>query len=624
RTPRRSTRLNNRTGLQDRPVRSSPRTTRAAIDYQGKAPEEDCEQSSDEEDGDGSSREDDEEPEVAEHEDYDLMGNFELFSDEDRQPSPSAFQLEKSLEQSGRFESAQSTPHKDASSSPRAWSTSPAVVVHRLLNHVPATPLSEQRQLRNRPIQSPARDEDGDVDMDEDEYMATKVEDDSAGSDVGSPDPPSSSSGSGLFVRQNSPDPSLRPSLRSRKQQVSTNARVLRSHKSAGVSAARSSPTSEQSSEESESGRTRLPSQDAPARPRRSTRRQPSPPSRLRATGATRQSSTGALASRRIRGRASRIIYNYTARESPEPESKYPHYKDAMKIGKQQENWKILIDEAREMMKKKASSSSRDDLSMEEYFGDMQKLIDLLNWPYENLHQSSKLSHDLRKKDAQQFVDLLERIKCVGHRALDDVYRFGVDRDDEEKACEIFGAFEAHMIPALIRLSFTVFDRYHSSPRRFPEAYNHLFRTMSVLFELSDRMATLVQERCVRTVTRCKNLQSPLKELIKASKDGLLKRTERASPEQEHEIRVKEPKKQDPWTETEGAALMNGLQQHLGLGRYALIQRDSGGVLGRRTIPELREKARFAYDRIVPQIQDKISTRQGREQWHWLLSVRES
>ncbi|KAL4797677.1 hypothetical protein BDV19DRAFT_358486 [Aspergillus venezuelensis] len=619
-TPRRSTRLNSRTDLQGSPVRSSPRTTRATANYRYEDGEGGSKQSQPEENDDDLA-EDNEVFESAEEDDYDMMGNFDLFSDDDRHPSPSAFQLEQNLEQSGRFESAQSTPHKNAMS-PRAWSTSPAVVIENGLNKVLETPLAERRQLRSRAVQSPAKDDDRDVDMDKSEDMISDDDDNSELSDDASPGPSSSSSSSGLFVRQDSPDPSSRRFLRPRKQGQPTYGRALRSHITQEMSTNHRSLSSSQSSEPSGSGGRQSPSQDVSPKPRRPTIRRSSPPVRWSVTSSARRLSSGALASRRVRNRSSRIVYYYTPAESPEPESDYPQHKDAMKLGKQEHNWRTLIDEARKI-EKLANSRSQDDSSMEEYLGDMVQLIERLQQRHENLQEGSDLSSDEQGDYPQKSAKSLDKIKFVGGQILDDVYVIVQEREDEKRSRELFDAFEARIIPDLVRLTFAFFDQYHSNPRRYPEAYNHLFRTLDILYELSDRMLALVKEKYVRTVTRCKNLLLPLQNLKTACKDGLLKNFR--SKQSGRDSGAGTVKRQQPatWTDAEGEALLAGLQRHTGPGRYAYIRRDFSAVLGTRTLPELKEQARFLHDCIVPEMQYQIDAPGGQQQWNWLLSVRE-
>ncbi|KAL4959016.1 uncharacterized protein BDV14DRAFT_185501 [Aspergillus stella-maris] len=618
-TPRRSTRLNNRTDLQDKLVRSSPRINHATVNYQYEDGEGDSKQSQPEGDDDDDSAEDNEGSEAPEEEDYDMMENFNLFSDDDRYPSPAAFQLEQNLEQSGRFESAQSTPHKNATS-PRAWSTSPAVVIENGPNKVLETPLAERRQLRIRAVQSPAKDDDGDVDMDESEDMINNGDDNSEQSDDASPGPSSSNSSSGLFVRQDSPDPSSGRSLRPRQQGQPTYGRTLRSHKSQ-MSTNYRSPSSSQSSEPSRSDGRQSPSQDVSPRPRRSTRRRPSPPVRRSITSSARQLSSGALASRRIRNRSSRVVYNYAPAESPEPESDYPQHKDAMKIGNQEHNWRTLIDEARKI-ENLANSRSQDDSSMEEYLGDMLQLIERLQQRHESLQEGSDLSSNEQGEYAQQSAKVLDKIKFVGDQILDDVYVIVEEREDEEESRELFDAFEARIIPDLIRLTFAFFDQYHSNPRRYPKAYNLLFRTLNILYGLSDRMLALVKEKYVRTVTRCKSLLLPLQGLKTACKDGLLKNPRSKQSGRDSGAGPVERQQPATWTDAEGEALLAGLQRHTGPGRYAYIRRDFPAVLGTRMLPELQEQARFLHDCIVPEMQYQINAPGGRQQWDWLLSVR--
>ncbi|KAL4929856.1 uncharacterized protein BDV17DRAFT_51005 [Aspergillus undulatus] len=697
RSPNRSTHPSLLNEAQNSAVRSSPRKPRAPIRYQEEYNDEgDSWQPSEE----GSEDESMEEPEEAgdvEDQGTELVGNFNFFSDEERDTSPSAFQLEQTLEQSGRFESAQSTPHKPGSyqqapntrarnksgqfvstqfkahesaspqrvsatrarnksgqiasnkSAPnesetpqrapttRARSTqatqnasrshdlntrgevqSPAVVISNSPNKVPETPLSERRKAQAQPSSSPAGDEDGDVEMDDDEYVQINGDEDNSGSESTSSDGSSS-----LFARQDSPEPSarrLRQSTRTKKPQQSADARVLRPRGLVGKTGVREPSVPQESPEAPQSDRRWSLSQDAPARSQSSADQIHKSPSEQPVSGAYRQPSSRALANRRIRGRNSRIICNIPAQEeSPEQESSYPQEKDALKIGGQQHNWKILIDEARKI--NKLARSRAEDSSMEEDSNEMAEMIGHLQRQYENFYRGLGRSLDASAKDARECANSLDRIKYVGHQILDDVYKLVAERGDEEQGRELFEGLEARVVPALIQLVFTVFDRYHSSTGRVPSSYNHLCRTLALLSEICDRMVSLVKERYVRTTTRCTNLRPPLQKLIQASRDGSLKHLTPAATDQ---MEVIESDEEDPWTNVESIALLDGLKRHFGPGRYHLIMKDFHDQLGRRTIGELKEQARWMCDKFVTRIQDEIGPPQGRENWHWLLSVRES
>lgn len=63
----------------------------------------------------------------------------------------------------------------------------------------------------------------------------------------------------------------------------------------------------------------------------------------------------------------------------------------------------------------------------------------------------------------------------------------------------------------------------------------------------------------------------------------------------------------------------------LGRDRYARILKHFGERLRGRTIRGTREKARQLHDKLLSTVVDPdvLQTEEGRQQWYWLLSVRE-
>ncbi|KAL4734997.1 hypothetical protein BDV11DRAFT_212363 [Aspergillus similis] len=622
----------------------------------------------------------------------------DLFPDDDRSLSPSAQQLDQTLEQSGRFGSAQSTPNKRSTSqrasdsgtgsqrvvqsssksyrsTQRAAVPSPSVVIHNSPNRIHGTPLSS-RSTRSRPAALQAQDDDGDgvvdrnaaeaiardgdVDMCEDEDRTEDEGDDDTVSNQETADLPNLNDGSdsSVFVRQ---DSLARPSLPvTQFGEISHPAMShdLRLGKSVTLPLSVSRETSE-ASEASGPGKRQQSPQDAPSRRHLSSRlntasaanavlvAQESPASRPRSQDAPnrrgctndnrmtrpRQSSperptsrssseesTRALASRRIRSRRSRIVYNYTAHQMPEPESSYPQCKEAMELGRQQHNWKVLIFEAHKMGKLLDPAST-------ERFKDMIDLIDCLHQWYESIHQHPRPAQSLRLKDSRKHEEVLGCILNEGNLLLDHVYDTTIKRGNRERGRRLFERFEACIIPKIIELVFAIFDAYHLHPKRLPNMYHHLHRAITLLRDLCERMAILAKEGYVRTSTRTENLLRPLQKLIRASESGLLRNGEIDSLDQDADVvdstdeDIPVVLSRRPWTDTEGVALMDGLIKHQG--RYALIMRDFADRLKGRTISELRDKAQQAYTLYKPRIQEELRTREGREKWQWLVSVRE-
>ncbi|KAL4911040.1 hypothetical protein BDW74DRAFT_172492 [Aspergillus multicolor] len=763
---------------QRSPRRTSIRAKRADVNYQENEDgieEGDSWQPYSEEVDEESESATGEQDTVSREEDNDLL-NIELFSDEDREPSPSALQLGETLEQSGRFQSTSSTPDKNATlhhvpksitksprvqlstekshkSTPTAAARNPSVVISSP-NNVPETPLS-RRSTRIRPQTSEVRDDDGDVEMDEpaDETLRDNdvemdgqedwgVED---GDDIGSSDGvedssnPYDSSGSSLFVRQNSPErhplPTTRPkgkklpqaasghknrssksvnapSLLSKPPEASGSRRrqptakgapseprrsgrlTMRSaanskpaaQKPPGALGRRWSPAEEatgtlrrsdrlntrlsvdtalitqQSPEDSGPGRRPSSTQEAPARARRSDRMialstadhesvtresqetstslSQDAPSRRRQSddhhvplshqsSPTRSTSSSTpeelnepLTSRRIRGRRSRLVLNHFGHESSEPENTYPQSKEAMQLGQQQQNWKLLIRLSHKM-------KENFNPAWKEIFRDIMEPIDYLRQWYDGLSQLPEPPRGFSTNDARLHRKLLESLLGLGNRALDYIHDVVVEDKRPKRGCRLFERFEACILPAIIELTFAIFDAYHSDPKGFSEIYDHLHGALSVLYNICDRMTILTKERYVLTTTKTTNLLRPLQKLIEASELGLLEPTETQLPDRD----VEEVESSDedmslhppatPFTDAEGRALLDGLLKHQGPRRYVEIIRDYSEELVGRTISELQDEARYICAKFLPQIEEELRTREGQEKWQWLLSVQE-
>ncbi|KAL4787300.1 hypothetical protein BJX76DRAFT_354247 [Aspergillus varians] len=656
-TPRRSTRLQTKTDMQGSPRRTPRRTKRAEIIYDKVDTEKGeswrpAHQGTNHESGDGSQGPDDL------GEDNELIGNFNLFSDDvnslppspdPRSPSPSTF-LQQELDQRDRFESspvktttleralkaivdtkgATRSGLRSSRSAQEAVVPGPSVVILRSPNMATETLSSKNQSRLNHPSPSHAKDDDSDVEIGADENMAVNGDDDMS-ADFEIADSASSDSRSSHLVSQGQPGQTSLSITRSGKVRQLADTNIHRPGESATVPTVNhesESPESPESPEAQGDGRRRPRSQDTLNRPRHSAGHLPNrsrkSASSRPASETTHQELNRALVSRRTRNRSSRIFVNYSNQETAEPQSRYPRCKDAMRFGKQQQNWETMINEARKMKK-------TVNLAMEEGFKDMTDLTDYLQQWYEDLYRHSALSPRLSSEDARKHETFLDHILREGHQILDSVHDLVVKRR-EKQGLKLFAGFEARMIPAIIELVFAAFDAYHSNPRCFSKIYDHMESALILLSRLCNRMTSLTKERYVRSTTRCRKLQYPLQMLVEASQSGSLQHVESDSSDQGGEImdstdeedeNVLLAASQRPWTDSEGHALLDGLMRHQGPGRYALIMRDFGDKLGGRTMRELRDKAQETCDQFVQHIQDQLRTRKGREEWSWLLSVRE-
>ncbi len=593
-TPRRSMRLSRpQTDIPNSPLQIPARTQVSHVDYH----EDNVGgEQSEEPRHDGTDNEpvnEDEGLNGLEDEDNEIIGNFDFFSEassprRSRSASPSAF-LTQELEQSGWFESAQS-PHKIQISerapelitgnrpvtrgsrrtqrpASEAVLPGPSVVVPTRPNNAPETPLSPVQPTRGHPTSSPSKDGDGDEEMGDGEQI---VNSEHAEGDDESPD--EASSDSSLFVRQDSPDQTSLPATRSGKLRKPPNNRAHRTRSPGTTSAAYSESTPERSPVPP--GRRRRPdrSQDVPSSAKRPVGHELNRPrmsfSRLPVNEAKHPGPNGPLVSRRIRNRNSRIVANYRNSETVEnhvPESPYPRCKEAMEFGQQEQNWNVLIKEARRM-KQKANSLTKYGLK------DTIEFVDDLQCWYEDLYQNSDRPQRLSPKDSHDHKEHLDQISHEGDAILDEVYNLVIKRQKKQSS-KLFEAFEARVIPAIIKLVFTIFDAYHSSPRSLSSIYDHLYSALNKLARLCKRMTSLVKERYVESSTCTQKLREPLQRLIKASETDMLRSTRLDAGDSSGESSGSDGVNgngpmvtiQKPWADSEGLALIDGLMRHKGM-----------------------------------------------------------
>ncbi|KAL2814488.1 hypothetical protein BJX63DRAFT_199942 [Aspergillus granulosus] len=641
---RRSTRLQNQVQTQSSPTVA--RTGAKAADV------EHVEQNAEVEDSwhpsqQASGHESDDVEEESTGEDIDFYGNFNVFSDDAsrtrsssiRSPTPSAV-LRQDLE---RAEQTQTTPRKPETprrvakvksgekrstrlrptshrSTQNAAEPDPSLVIRRSPSKAHQTPIPKQKPLSNRLLRSHVQDDDdGDVEMVDDDSRPmnghlSAPEDDTGSLSVSSDFSPSSSEAG---------EPSL-PGTRSEKPRQPSQPLTLRSGKS--VSRQLPEPLGPNFSWSPPPD----PSIDALAESRASssrheeqTRKSPSQ------TPSTRTERSESLQTPEVRRRRRRSWWRITSsQKASEQESPYPRCKEALKFGQQEENWKALINAVRLMER-------HTDQAFAVHFQDILDLISHSQKWYENLPVDLGTSRSLTLKESRKSEKLLDSISGEGDEILDAVFYLVTKRKEssQERGLKLFQEFEARVIPALVHLIFAAFDAYHTDPQRFAPIYEHLHHALSLTLRFCNRMRSLTKEKYVQCITRSTNLLSPLQNIIEASESNALKKAEPESDspsDQDGETSI--PSDDDetfnpvlthrPFSDAEGRALLDGLQQYQDPGRYILIHQNFSEFEG-RTIRELREEAERICNEWVPLIQDELSTQDGRENWRWLLSVRE-
>ncbi|KAL4869511.1 hypothetical protein BDV12DRAFT_167853 [Aspergillus spectabilis] len=312
--------------------------------------------------------------------------------------------------------------------------------------------------------------------------------------------------------------------------------------------------------------------------------------------------------------------------ETTEPEIISPQHKEALRFGQQQRNWETLIKTEHDIRQNTNTNST----TKETFKDTIDTILFSQHW-YEDLCRRSGSSGKLSSKEAQERVKVLRGIFLDGDRFMDDIFDL-IDhhrKSAHKRGRKLFDGFEANIIPAMIQLVFAVFDAYHSHHQRFPAVYDHLHEALKVLSWFCTRMNALAMEKNMRCRTRAQDLVKPLQELVNASESDSLKEPKSDSSDQDGQPETHQDRRwplpavpRRPWTDAEGAALFAGLRRHQGLGRYGMILGDFRELKG-RSIRELREMAQEKGGQILNNMRDQISTPEGREEWRWLLSVRE-
>ncbi|KAL2785216.1 hypothetical protein BJX66DRAFT_315235 [Aspergillus keveii] len=668
-TPRRSTRLHNLAQVQSSPTMARARAKSTRVEHvESNVDEGDLWHSSQQPSGSES----DDGAEESIGDDIDFYGNFNVFSDDTslsrssstKSPTPSAA-LRQDLERVEQAQVARSesgTPRrvielrsgKKRDTRPRstrstrsAAEPSPSAVINRSPSKVRETPVPDRRRKSSRLSSLRAQDADGDVEMGNHGLSPTNGHQAAADEDIGS-----------AHTASNSNAPSSEAASLVNGHQDAADEDTRSAHTASNFNAP-SSEADPPSLPDTGAGKLRRPSRPLPVESRKSSSRRmlswsPTTASSSNASAASQESNrqegeTQNLSSLGQASRAEHSGFRWTlkgrrpkkrsrrrvtfSQKTPEQESPFPRLKEAMKVGKQQENWKALIKEARLMERP-------TDPALAKRFQDIIDLISHSQTWYENLPDDPETSRGVSLKEARKSEKLLDSISTEGDAILDLVFHRVTKRKESshERGLKLFREFEVRVIPAMVRLVFATFDAYHTDPERFAPTYNHLHRALSLVLRFCNRMRSLTREQYVRCFTRSKNLLLPLRTLIEASESDSLKK---AKPEPEPETDSESDSSDGvifiasdddvasapvstfrQFSDVEGRALLDGLQQYQGRERYIQILKNFSELEG-RTLSEIREESRRICAKYEPLIRDELRTPEGREPWRWLLSVRD-
>ncbi|KAE8356487.1 hypothetical protein BDV28DRAFT_127074 [Aspergillus coremiiformis] len=282
----------------------------------------------------------------------------------------------------------------------------------------------------------------------------------------------------------------------------------------------------------------------------------------------------------------------------------------ALKLGGQKANWDAVVDEAR-MLKEVARPP------IAEFFSEFQALTSDLQDRYADIVDYLNAERRPRRATMRECDDFLDAILAQGHSFLD----YACNHHQEEEISELVDEFEAHLVSGMADVMLPCFEAYCKDGGYFPKAYHHLHRVLDVFLRLCRRIYSMVKEGYVESKSRGHSLLRPLQKLLMALEEDWFKQGA-PPPAPQRGLSIKHGKK---WSEDEGSALLDGLQLYQDRDRYARILKHFQDKLRGRTIRSVREKAQQLHDKLLSSMiePDELETEEGRQRWHWLLSVRQ-
>ncbi|KAB8263931.1 hypothetical protein BDV32DRAFT_146234 [Aspergillus pseudonomiae] len=288
----------------------------------------------------------------------------------------------------------------------------------------------------------------------------------------------------------------------------------------------------------------------------------------------------------------------------------------ALKMAGQKNNWDALVVQAHHVQK-------TDNPSMAEYFDDFGDLTSTLQQKYMEIVGYLNAGRGPRHATVRECDELLNAIRSDGTTSVDYIVEHKDDEPETGRPSseETLDEFEACLVSGMMGVLLACFEAYCKEDGLFPKAYEHLHRVLDVFLRLCYKIYCVVDAGYVDSENRSHSLQLPLKKLIIALEKDLFKGSA-PQPEPVPAMSIKHGRR---WTDDEGCALLDGLQRYQGRDRYARILKHFGDRLRGRTIRGTREKARQLHDKLLSTVvnPEVLQTEEGRQQWYWLLSVRE-
>ena len=221
-------------------------------------------------------------------------------------------------------------------------------------------------------------------------------------------------------------------------------------------------------------------------------------------------------------------------------------YKEAVKLGNQEQNWDALVKNARVMG---TNANSRRTVYC---LKGIRSLISELRKAYQ---------HRPPEGETQNLVDGIDRETTA---IFEKVWHLAVDRrayfQDQVEARGIIDAFEAQVIPRMVRVTMSCFKAFYVDQKLAPEGRIELLHILKMMLTMCKQVYNLIKERYVRGRSSSRRILPPLRRIIDALEAGYF------------EAGVHEPAELDydtesvgaPWTDDEGLALVRGLTMFQG------------------------------------------------------------
>ncbi|KAE8377395.1 hypothetical protein BDV26DRAFT_263726 [Aspergillus bertholletiae] len=288
----------------------------------------------------------------------------------------------------------------------------------------------------------------------------------------------------------------------------------------------------------------------------------------------------------------------------------------ALKMAGQKNNWDALMVRAHRVQK-------NANPSMAEYFDDFADLTSTLKAKYEKIVNYLDARRGPPHAMVRECDELLNAIRSDGTTSVDYIVEHKDDEPDPGRPTseETLDEFEVCLVSRMTGVLLACFEAYCKENGRFPKAYEHLHQVLDIFLRLCYKIYCVVNAGYVDSENLSHSLELPLRKLITALEKDLFK-GRAPQPEPVSAMSIKHGRK---WTDEEGCALLDGLQRYQGRDRYARILEHYGDRLRGRTIRGTRDKARQLHEKLLSTVVDPdvLQTEEGRQQWYWLLSVRE-